>query len=142
MSFVLGLLGGLLRLLAFAFNIAAGFFLLGIGAIGALTGEEIHFPLLPGVEGETLKWTLMGLGLFALLATFLALMSSKPVRLLMVLWNLLVVGLLISAAVRSSYRFAGVEHLHFGVILLLVSLLALWGAWAQMKRARHAADAF
>jgi hypothetical protein len=130
---------GLLRLLAFAFNIAVGIFLLGVGFISSLTGEEIHFPLVPGVEGETLKWTLMGLGLFALVSTLVSLVPSKLLRFLMVLWNLLVVGLLICAAARSSYRFESEEHLHNGLIFTGVALLALWGAWAQMQSARRPA---
>jgi hypothetical protein len=128
---------GLLRLLAFAFNIAVGVFLLGVGFIASLTGENIHFPLVPGVEGETLKWTLIGLGLFALTSTFLSLVPSKAVRSLMVLWNLLVIGLLICAVARSSYRFESEEHLHNGLVFSAVALLALWGAWAQMKSAQR-----
>lgn len=136
----MSILRGLLRLLAFVFNIATGLFLFGAGFVGSLAGEAIHFPLIPGVEGETLKWTLMGLGLFALAATVLALLPVKPVRLLMVLWNLLVVGLLICAVTRSSYRFEGMGHFRQGAILFAISLLALWGAWAQMKGASRPAE--
>ena len=53
----------------------------------------------------------------------------------MVLWNLLVVGLLICAVARPNYRIGGGDHLRNGAILFGVSLLALWGAWAQMKAA-------
>jgi hypothetical protein len=136
----MSILRGLLRLLAFVFNIAAGFFLFAVGFVGSLAGENIHFPLIPSVEGETLKWTLMGLGLFALGSTFLALFPSKLVRLLMVLWNLLVVGLLICAVTRASYRFDGMDHFRQGALLLAVALLALWGAWAQMKGASRPID--
>ncbi len=129
----MSMLRGLLRLLAFVFNIAAGFFLFGVGFLGSLAGEDIHFPLVPAVEGEALKWTLMGLGLFALVAVVLALLPAKPLRLLMVLWNLLVVALLICAATRTDYRFNGPDQLRDGAILLAVALLALWGAWVQMK---------
>ena len=62
----MSLLRGLLRLLAFVFNIAAGFFLFAVGLVGSLAGEDVHFPLVPVSEGETLKWTLIGLGLFAI----------------------------------------------------------------------------
>lgn len=129
----MGFVRGLLRLLAIVFNLIVGFFLFGVGFIGSLTGETLNFPLIPGVEGEALTWTLMGLGLFALAATVLSLVRSKVIRLLMVLWNLLVVSLLICAMTRSSYRFDGPEDFRNGAIFLAVSLLALWGAWAQMK---------
>jgi hypothetical protein len=124
---------GLLQLLAFVFNIVVGFFLLGVGFVGSLAGEDLNFPLIPVVEGDALTWTLMGLGLFALAATFLALFRVKLVRLLMVLWNLTVVALLICALTRSTYRFDGPEHFRNGMIFFAVSLLALWGAWAHMK---------
>jgi hypothetical protein len=129
----MSMLRGLLRLLAFVFNIAIGFFLFAVGLLSSLAGEDVHFPLVPSVQGETLKWTLIGLGLFALVATLLALLPGKPARLLMVLWNLLVVGLLISAGMRSGYRFDGMAQFRQGAILLGISLLALWGAWAQLK---------
>jgi hypothetical protein len=135
----MSILRGLLRLLAFVFNSAAGLFLFAVGFVGSLAGEEIHFPLVPGA-GENLKWTLMGLGLFALVSTVLALLPARPVRLLMVLWNLLVVVLLIYAVTRSSYRFAGMEHFRYGAMVFAVSLLALWGAWAQMKAAGRLSD--
>lgn len=124
---------GPLRLLAIIFNLLVGFFLFGVGFIGSLTGEELKFPLVPGVEGEALTWTLMGLGLFALAVTVLSLVRVKIVRLLMVLWNLLVVSLLICALTRTSYRFDGPEDFRNGAIFFAISLLALWGAWAQMK---------
>lgn len=136
----MSILRGLLRLLAFVFNIATGLFLFGVGFIGSLAGEDVQFPLVPVMEGETLKWTLMGLGLFALASTVLALLPVKPLRLLMVLWNLLVVGLLICAVTRSSYRFDGMGHFRQGAIVFAISLLALWGAWAQMKGAARPAD--
>jgi hypothetical protein len=129
----MGFVRGLLRLLAIIFNLLVGIFLFGIGFIGSLAGEELNFPLIPGVEGEALTWTLIGLGLFALAATVLSLARSKAVRMLMVLWNLLVVGLLICALTRSSYRFGGADDFRNGAIFFAVSLLALWGAWAQMK---------
>lgn len=129
----MGFVRGLLRLLAIIFNLLVGFFLFGVGFIGSLTGEELKFPLVPAVEGEALTWTLMGLGLFALAATVLSLARSKAARMLMLLWNLLVVSLLICALTRTSYRFDGPEDFRNGAIFFAVALLALWGAWAQMK---------
>lgn len=133
-------LRGLLRLLAFVFNIVVGFLLFGIGFVGSLAGEDMHFPLVPAVEGEALKWTLMGLGLFALLSTLLALLPSKPIRFLMLLWNLLVVALLICALTRTSYRFDGMEHFQRGAIFFAVAVLALWGAWSQLKAGGRTAN--
>jgi hypothetical protein len=130
---------GPLRLLAIIFNLVVGFFLFGVGFIGSLTGEDLHFPLVP-VGGDALSLTLMGLGLFALAATVLSLVRSSVVRFLMVLWNLLVVGLVGYAIVRSSYRFNGPEDFRNGMIFFAVSLLALWGAWAQMRAASSAAS--
>ena len=129
------LVRGLLRVFAFLFNLLLGLFLLGVGVMGYATGEEVRFDLIPGVEGETLIYVLIGSGLYALLAVLLGLGTGRFGGVLMLLWNLLVVSLLIYALARSSYRFRGMEHFETSVIVFLISLLALWGSWAHFRRA-------
>ena len=124
----------LLRLFAIVFNLGVALFLLGVGFIGWLEGHDVNFDLVPGVEPENMALTLIGLALFALLAVVLNLKRSKPARMLMLLWNLLVSSLLVCAFVRPSYRFDGMEHLHQGLIFFLISLVALWGSWTAIKQ--------
>ena len=70
----------ILRLIAIVFNLAVALFLLGVGFIGWIEGQDVNFDLVPGVEPENMAVTLIGLGIFALLATALSLKRSKFVR--------------------------------------------------------------
>ena len=128
----------ILRLFATVFNLVVALFLLGVGFIGWMEGHDVHFDLVPGVEPENMAVTLIGLALFALLAIALSLKRSKLARMLMLLWNLLVSGLLVCAFARPSYKFDGMEHLHQGIILFLISLIALYGSWTAIKQASAA----
>ena len=128
-----------LRLFAIVFNLLVALFLLGVGFIGWIEGHDVNFDLVPGVEPENMALTLIGLGLFALLAAVLSLKRSKQARMLMLLWNLLVSSLLVCAFARPSYRFDGMEHLQQGIILFLVSLVALYGSWTAIKQVSPAA---
>jgi hypothetical protein len=132
--------GWLLRVIAIVFNVVLGLFLLGVGAMGWLTGEDLRFDLIPAVKGESLVRTLIGMGLFALLSVLLALSGGKLGSVLMLLWNLLVVSLLVYAGAWSSYRFDGMEHFQKGLLLLGAALLALWGSWIQLRRPRRPKD--
>ncbi len=128
-----------LRLFAIVFNLVVALFLLGVGFIGWMEGHDVNFDLVPGVEPENMAVTLIGLALFALLAIALSLKRSKLARMLMLLWNLLVSSLLVCAFVRPSYKFDGMEHLHHGLILFLISLIALYGSWTAIKQVSPAA---
>jgi hypothetical protein len=99
------LLRGLLRAIAVLFNLALGVFLLGVGLIGWSSGEEVRMEVIPGLEGETVATALVIGSLLALAATLLSLTGNRFARLLMLLWNVLVVSLLVCAFFRSSYRF-------------------------------------
>ena len=128
----------ILRLIAIVFNLAVALFLLGVGFIGWVEGQDVHFDLVPGVEPENMALALIGLGVFGLLSIALSRTRSKSARMLMLLWNLLVSGLLVYAFFGPSYKFDGMEHLHHGLILFLISLIALWGSWITVKRASAA----
>ena len=127
-----------LRLIAIVFNLLVALFLLGVGFIGWMEGQDMHFDLVPGVEPENMAVTLIGFAVFALLAIALSQKRSKPARMLMFLWNLLVSMLLICAFVRPSYKFDGMEHLHQGIMFFLVSLIALWGSWTATRQPSRA----
>jgi hypothetical protein len=131
------LLRGLLRAIAVLFNLALGVFLLGIGLIGWSSGEEVRMGVIPGLEGETVATALVAGALLALAATLLSLTGNRFARLLMLLWNVLVVGLLAAAFFRSSYRFAGEEHFYNGLKLFGVAFVAMIGAWWHLRARRH-----
>ena len=131
------LLRGLLRAIAVLFNLALGVFLLGVGLIGWSSGEEVRMGVIPGLEGETVATALVIGSLLALAATLLSLTGNSFARILMLLWNVLVVGLLICAFVRSSYRFEGEEHFYNGLKLFGVAFLAMIGAWWHLRARRQ-----
>ena len=132
MSFV----RGVLRLIAFAFNLVVGVFLVGAGFLGWSSGEAVHLDVIPLVEGDALVHTLLGSGLFALVATGLAFRPNRAGVLLMLIWNGLAVSILVCAFTRSSYTFAGMDHLLDGIYLFVASLLALGGSWVNLRRVR------
>lgn len=131
------LLRGLLRAIAVLFNLALGVFLLGVGLIGWSSGEEVRMGVIPGLEGETVATALVIGSLLALAATLLSLTGNSFARALMLLWNVLVVGLLVSAFFRSSYRFEGEEHFYNGLKLFGVAFLAMIGAWWHLRARRQ-----
>ena len=80
----------ILRLIAVVFNLAVAVFLLGVGFIGLIEGQDVHFDLVPEIEPENMAMTLIGLGVFGLFSIALSRSGSKAARMLMLLWNLLV----------------------------------------------------
>ena len=125
----------LFRLISYLFSLFAGLFLFGVGVIGWVAGEELHFELLPGVEPESMAVTLVGVGAFALLSLILAVRGGALGRRLLFVWNLLVFALLVCALTRPSYRFEGLEHFQQGAVLFVISMAALAGSWSAMRSA-------
>lgn len=131
------LLRGLLRAIAVLFNLALGVFLLGVGLIGWSSGEEVRMEVIPGLEGETVATALVIGSLLALAATLLSLTGNRFARILMLLWNVLVVGLLVCAFFRPSYRFEGEEHFYNGLKFFGAAFLAMLGAWWHLRARRQ-----
>ena len=125
----------LFRLISYLFSLFAGLFLFGVGIIGWVAGEELHFELVPGVEPESMAVTLLAVGAFALLSLILAVRGGALGRRLLFVWNLLVFALLVSALTRPSYRFEGLEHVQQGAVLFVISMAALAGSWSAMRSA-------
>lgn len=131
------LLRGLLRAFAVLFNLALGVFLLGVGLIGWSSGEEIRLEVIPGIEGETVATALVICALLALAATVFSLTGNRFARLIMLLWNVLVVVVLASAFFRASYRFSGEEHFYDGLKFFAIAFVAMIGAWMHLRGRRR-----
>ena len=125
----------ILIVFAYLFVLIIAVFVLGVGFMGWLTEEAVHFKLIPVLEGPALVNTLLGLGIFGLLALVLAWRGGKLMRLPMVLCNLVILSLLICAFTRSSYRFDGIDDFWNLVYVTLLSILALAGSWIHLRRA-------
>jgi hypothetical protein len=120
---------------AYLFNLVIAVFVLGVGFMGWLTGEEVHFKLIPVLKGPALVNTLLGLGIFGLLALLLAWGGGKLMRLPLVLCSLVILSLLVCAFTRASYRFDGIDDFWNLVYITLLSILALAGSWMHLRRA-------
>ena len=119
---------------AYIFDLIIALFILGVGFMGSLTGEEVHFKLIPVLEGPTLVNTMLGLGIFGLLALLLASRGGKLMRVPMILWNVVILSLLVCAFTRASYRFDGIDDFWNLVYITLLSILALAGSWMHLRR--------
>ncbi len=123
-----------LRLICYLFSLAAGLFLFAIGFVGSVTGKELYFELVPGVEPEWMPLLLIGIGAFCFIALILLLSGPGTAGGSMLFaWNLAVWALLLWALARPSYRFSGPEHFEQFMILFFVSLAALAGSWSAMR---------
>ncbi len=114
-------------------HLALGLFCLGLGLVGLLGDGEMDIDLLP-FEPENTAAVLAGVGLFALVAVFMAFGRSGFARSLLVIWSLAVTGILIAAFFRDSYRFDGMEGFQGYAAYLGVSLLALLGSRLHWRR--------
>jgi uncharacterized membrane protein len=115
-------------------NLALALFLLGIGFIGSLSGSELHVDVIPA-SPESMTTVLLLSGLAGLFSVILAIRPGRVSRIFLVLWSLLVTSILVCAFTRSSYRFDGEEHFRFVVLLFILSLGALLGAFLRWKLA-------
>ena len=122
----------LLGYFSIAVHLALGLFCLGLGLVGLLNGGGMDIALLP-FEPENTAGVLAGAGLFALVAVFTAFGRSGLARSLLAVWSLAVVGILIAAFFRGSYRFDGMEGFQMYAACLGVALLALLGSLARRR---------
>lgn len=122
-----------LALLAVVVNLALGVFLLGVGWIGSSMGTELDFPWIPWTEPEDMAFRMIVLGLIAIVVSLPAL-KSTAFRALMLLWNLAVVAAVVLAFTNSSFKFDGTDGLWNWAYVLAISLLALIGALALLRK--------
>jgi hypothetical protein len=125
----------ILVVFTYLFDLVIAVFVLGVGFMGSLTGEEVHFKLIPALTGPPLVTAMLALGIFGVLALLLAWRGGKLTRVPMVLWNVVILSLLVCAFTRSSYRFDGVDDFWNLVYITLLSILALAGSWMHLRRA-------
>ena len=126
---------GLLGALAILVNLCAGLFCLGLGLLGWIDGGAMIVPLMP-VQPEKVASSLVSAGSFAIVASFLALNSKALLRFPMLLWSLGLIGVLVAAIFRDSYRFEGIEGLQRHGWMLLGSVVLAWASWCRWNAAR------
>jgi drug/metabolite transporter (DMT)-like permease len=120
-----------MRIYSYVFHGLFTLFLLLISSVALLSGTELHLGMLPwsGVRGT---YVLLGAAIFGLISLLLALKGA--LRFLFFLWSVAAFALLVKGYFLSSYTFSGMSGFQTAALLSVGSLLAIFGAWFQMRR--------
>ena len=120
-----------MQIYSYLFHTLLALFLLGISALALVSGTPLHLEMLPW-KGSTLAYALLASALFALITIFLALKGTA--RVLFFLWSLAVFVMMVRGFFLSSYYFDDPAMLKTALYLTGGSLLAILGAWFQLRR--------
>jgi hypothetical protein len=122
----------LMRAFSYLFHGLLALFLIAVSVLALVSsgGRSLQLGMLPW-SGVILSYILFFGAAFGLVTLLLAL--AGKVRVLFFIWALAVAGFLIKGYVFSSYHF-GPGSISTAVYLLVASLVALLGAWFQMRQ--------
>ncbi|MDE0108751.1 MAG: hypothetical protein OXJ37_10435 [Bryobacterales bacterium] len=127
-SFIRGAFGGI----AVIANLFLGLYLCALGGLGLIVGGEMFFPLVP-VSPEAAAVALLLLGLFAVVASALAISDGRLKRIPLLVWAAALFSGLTAAVFRGDYRFDGIESFKAHGWMLLGSFLLLCASWVRYK---------
>ena len=122
-----------MRFYSYLYHGLLALFLLLISAVALLSGTELHLGMLPW-SGTTGTYILLGGAIFGLLALLLALKGT--LRFLFFLWSVAVFVLMVKGYYLSPYHFGDMSAFKTSSWLTGGALLAIFGAWFQMRRVR------
>jgi hypothetical protein len=123
-----------MRIYSYLYHGLLALFMLLISSLALLSGTQLHLEMLPWT-GMTETYILLGGAIFGLLSLLLAL--KRKLRFLFFLWSLVVFVLLVKGYYLSPYHFGGMSGFKTASLLTGGALLAIFGAWFQMRRARR-----
>ncbi len=127
------LLALVVRFVAFAFNLVLCLALFFLALLVMPSGKHnIQLPAVP-LTGSRLTYTLLIASICGFVAMALALRKGRAARFPMLLWNLLILALFVSAPFRGQLSFQGRDQLTMALYVLLASLIALCGSWLQWR---------
>lgn len=127
----MGVVKTLLRFFSYLFHGLLALFLMAVSGLALLSGgQSLHLGMLPWT-GSTLALVVF-LGSIGGLLTLLLAMRAR-LRALFFLWSLGVAVLMLKGYIFGSYHFAPGEFKTAGY-LILAALIALAGAWFQIRR--------
>ena len=122
-----------MRYYSYLFHLLLALFLLAVSGVALASGSgNLRLGMLPWT-GQTLTYAVFFGALAGLIAVFLAMKGS--LRILFLLWSAVVVVLLIRGYIFSGYKFQ-VGEFRTAMYLIVASLIALPGAWFQLRRVR------
>ena len=122
-----------MRYYSYLFHLLLALFLLAVSGVALATGSgNLRLGMLPWT-GQTLTYAVFFGALAGLIVVVLAIKGT--LRILFLLWSAVVVVLLIKGYIFSGYKFEGSEF-KTAIYLIVASLIALPGAWFQLRRVR------
>lgn len=113
-------------------NLLLGLYLCALGTLGFVVGGDMYFPLVP-VSPEDAAVALLLLGLFAVVASVLAVSDGRLKRIPLLVWALVLFLGLTAAVFRGDYRFDGIEAFKTHGWMLLGSFVLLCASWVRFK---------
>ncbi|MCL5743994.1 MAG: hypothetical protein M1541_08715 [Acidobacteria bacterium] len=121
----------IMRVYSYLYHGGLALFLLAVSGLALLGGSHnLQLKVLPW-SGATLTYVLLLSALFGLASVLLALKGiARP---LFLVWSVVVALMLIKGFFLSSYHF-GAGDLSTAMYLTLGALLAVTGAWSQVRR--------
>jgi hypothetical protein len=120
-----------MRVFSYLFHGLLTLFLLALSAVALTSGQTLQLGMLPW-QGKDLAYWLLGGALVGLLSMILAI--GRKWRALFFLWSLGVLAIMIRGFFLSHYHFAGPPAFHRALYLTAGALLAVFGAWFQLRR--------
>ncbi len=121
----------LMRLFSYLFHGLLALFLLAISAVALSSGQPLQLGMLPW-QGKELAYWLFFAALVGLISVILAV--RRTWRALFFLWSLVVLVMMARGFIFSHYHFAGAPEFRRALYLMAGALLAVFGAWFQLRR--------
>jgi len=120
-----------MRVFSYLFHAVLTLFLIGVSLVALTSGQPLQLGMLPW-QGRDLTYWLLGGALLGLLSVILAV--GKKWRPLFFLWSLVVLAIMVRGYFFSHYHFAGPPAFHLALLLTAGAILAVFGAWFQLRR--------
>ena len=104
-------------------NLGLGLFCVALATLGWIDGGDLAVPLVP-VAPESAVTALAIAGVYAILASGLAIRSGRSTRLPLLIWSAVLLGVLLAAIFRGAYRFDGMDaFIQHGMLVVGAAIL-------------------
>lgn len=120
-----------MRIFSYLFHGLLTLFLLAVSVVALSSGQKLQLSMLPWQGPALTYWLLFG-GLLGLISVILAV--RRKLRPLFFLWSLAVLLLMVQGFFFSRYYFTGPPEFHRALYLTGGALIAVFGAWFQLRR--------
>ena len=113
-------------------NLGLGLFCVALATLGWIDGGDLAVPLVP-VAPESTATALAVAGVYAILSSGLAIRSGRPTRLPLLIWSVVLLGVLLAAIIRGTYRFDGMDAFVQHVMLVVGAAILLGASYARFR---------